>query len=49
MNIEEHDMQILKQLYFGNHLEPNELDRAKDLVNGLRMELGSRLTNEVEK
>jgi len=37
------DIDIIKQLYYGNHLEPKELERAKDIVHGLNTALKGRL------
>ena len=36
------DLDIIKQLMAGNHLEPAELERAKHLVHGLNTNLASR-------
>lgn len=37
------DLEILSQLYHGNHLGPNELERAVKLVYLLDIELKRRL------
>ena len=37
------DLDIIKQLMSGNHLEPAELKRAKQLVKGLQINLDSRV------
>ena len=37
------DLEILKQLYKGNHLEAKELDRASKLIYLLRAELERRI------
>ena len=37
------DMQILIQLYCGNHLEPKEMERASSLLAMLQRELLGRL------
>jgi len=39
----ESDIQILKQLYFGNHLESNDLERAVKLLHLLNIELKGRI------
>ena len=37
------DMDILKQLYEGNHLENNELERAVKLIYLIDLEIKSRV------
>ena len=37
------DLEILKQLMDGNHLEPNELERANKLIYLLQQEINRRL------
>ena len=37
------DLEILKQLYHGNHLEPAELERALKLVELLKLEIERRI------
>ena len=37
------DLQILAQLYNGNHLEAKELERAKQIIHGLKVELKKML------
>lgn len=37
------DIEILKALYYGNHLEPNELERALKLVYLLNVEIKQRV------
>jgi len=37
------DMEIIKQLRHGNHLEPKELTRAGEIINLLAIELDLRL------
>jgi len=37
------DIQILKALYFGNHLNDNEMERAYKLLKMLDTELKSRI------
>jgi len=39
----EKDISILKALYFGNHLEPNEIKIALKLLYSLNVELKSRV------
>ena len=39
------DLDIIKQLMSGNHLEAFELKRAKELVHGLTMNLKGRVEN----
>jgi hypothetical protein len=41
------DLDIITQLKNGNHLEKNELKRAKEIVNHLLLELNSR--NKIDK
>jgi hypothetical protein len=36
------DLDIIKQLMAGNHLEKNEIERAKQLVHGLTINLKLR-------
>lgn len=36
------DIQIIKQLLNGNHLEPKEIERAERIIYNLRVELHSR-------
>ena len=36
------DLQILKQLLNGQHLEPNEIIKAEKLLNKLQIELKTR-------
>lgn len=36
------DIQILKQLLNGNHLEPKEIERAKAIVRNLNINLNNR-------
>tara|TARA_R110000822_G_scaffold127454_1_gene262938 strand:- start:5610 stop:5732 length:123 start_codon:yes stop_codon:yes gene_type:complete len=36
------DLQILEQILNGNHLEPNELKRAKQILQSLNTELKNR-------
>jgi len=36
------DLDIIKQLYYGNHLEDTELERAHKLMYLLNVELKSR-------
>jgi hypothetical protein len=36
------DLKILEQLYYGNHLEQNELIRANDLLTMLENEINRR-------
>ena len=43
MNVEAQDLQILRQLYFLNHLEPTEIKRAKVLLKQLTSELEKRI------
>lgn len=37
------DIEILKQLLNGNHLEINELERAKQIIHSLNLSLNERL------
>ena len=37
------DIQILKQLYYGNHLEPKELKQAESILRRLNIELQTRI------
>ena len=37
------DIDIIKQLLNGNHLEPNELRRAKHILHGLNTALKGRV------
>lgn len=37
------DKEILEQLYSGNHLEPDELERAEKLLYLMNVELKSRV------
>lgn len=37
------DLQILTQLYDGNHLEPSEVERAFQIVESFNIELKRRL------
>jgi hypothetical protein len=37
------DLQILKQLLNGHHLEPKEIEQAKKVLNRLNIELKNRL------
>ena len=39
----EEDLNILKQLYNGQHLEPNEQERALKLLHLLSVELNERV------
>ena len=41
------DLNILKQLYFGNHLESKELERAIVLIKLLEVGLKNRIKREV--
>lgn len=43
------DLQILKQLYYGNHLNENELERALKLLYLLDIELKRRINKGVLK
>lgn len=36
------DIEILKQLLNGNHLEPKEVERAKTLVRNMNLNLNNR-------
>jgi hypothetical protein len=36
------DLQILKQLLNGNHLNDKELNRAKELIKSLQLEINNR-------
>ena len=36
------DIEILKQLLGGNHLEKKDLQRAKQLVNSMKVSINSR-------
>ena len=40
------DLQIIKQLYHGNHLENSELERAKQLIHSLNVALKQRGVEE---
>ena len=40
------NIEILKQLLNGNHLEKKELEKAKNIIHGLKMNLKSRLEKE---
>ena len=42
---QENDIQILKSLYFGNHLNKEELKRCKNIIKGLEMSLNNRCKN----
>ena len=42
MERQEEDISVLRALYFGHHLEPKELKRAKFLLHGLNMGLKGR-------
>lgn len=37
------DLEIIEQLLHGNHLEPIELKRARELVHSLNVSLNGRL------
>ena len=37
------DIEIIQQLLGGYHLEPKELERAKQIVNNLSTEIDSRV------
>jgi hypothetical protein len=39
----EYDLMVLSALYYGNHLEPKELERARRLVYMLDIEFKSRV------
>ena len=41
--MDEKDIKILEALYSGNHLEPNELERARKLVYFLKVALKERV------
>jgi hypothetical protein len=43
MNIRQIDLMILTQLYDGNHLEPTELKRARDIVAQLNINIKTRV------
>ena len=36
------DLEILKQLYYGNHLEKDELKRAKEIVAQMQLQIKQR-------
>lgn len=37
------DIDIIKQLYYGTHLEDKDLNRARHIVYGLQLNLKDRL------
>ena len=37
------DIEIIKQLYNGNHLEDKELNKARHILHGLNLSLKDRL------
>jgi len=39
----EKDIEILLSLYHGNHLEKDDLERAKQLLHGMKVNLESRV------
>ena len=39
------DIEILRQLYYGEHLNKEELERAKQVVHGLQTQLDGRVNN----
>ena len=43
MNTKEGDLKLLSQLWEGNHLESNELERANKILFLLKLELERRL------
>ena len=40
------DREILNQLLTGNHLEPEELERARQLIHSLDVEMRNRVNND---
>ena len=43
MDQNEKDLEIIKQLHYGNHLNNDELERAFYLLSVLKIELNSRI------
>ena len=42
-NNTENDLRILKALYFGNHLNSQEIKRVKEILKQLRLNLNLRV------